>query len=172
MPAAAGETICVEAEGARDVAAPMEVTRVTYEMVKKGTAIKGASGNSYLEVPQGKGNPPKVTTGEGALDVTVKQSREYFLWCRVWWMDECGNSVAIVMDDGRPFVLGQDGTYKQWHWVRAPARLKQLKLKAGKHTLKIVNREDGVRIDQVLLTTDKRLIPVGIEDLRPAKAKP
>lgn len=170
MRATAGETICVEAEAARDVVAPMQMTKATDTLIRKGTAIAGASGKSYLEVPQGKGNPPKVTTGVATVDFAVKQSRAFLLWCRVWWIDECGNSLTVVLDDGRPFVFGQDGTYKTWHWVRAPVRLKQLNLDAGKHTLKVLNREDGVRIDQILLTTDKRYVPVGVEEGAPPKA--
>jgi hypothetical protein len=57
----------------------------------------------------------------------------------------------------------EDSTYKTWHWVHSPPRLPQLALPAGPCTLTVQNREDGVRIDQLLLTTDRRYIPVDIE---------
>ncbi len=73
----------------------------------------------------------------------------------------------MSVDGNRSFSFGQDGTFKCWHWVKGPRRLKQLELKKGVHTLKLMNREDGVRVDQILLTTDRRYVPVGTEQATP-----
>jgi len=109
------------------------------------------------------GRPPEVTTAEAVLRFAVEREGTYRLWCRVWWLDECGNSLTLVIDKSEPFVFGQDTTYKVWHWVRAPKRLGQLTLSEGEHTLTIRNREDGVLIDQILVTRNPRYVPVGIE---------
>ncbi|MCX7591568.1 MAG: hypothetical protein N2255_08075 [Kiritimatiellae bacterium] len=150
--------ICIEAESAVQVTPPMEVVSATNVPMVNASEV---SSGSYLEVAQGRGNPPKVT-GEAVIRFEIKKAGQYELWCRVWWDDECGNSFTMVVDDGKPFVFGQDSTFKCWHWVRAP-RLKQLYLEPGIHTLRVQNREDGVRLDQILFSSNQRYVPVGIE---------
>ena len=63
------------------------------------------------------------------------------------------------------FLFGEDATYKTWHWVKYPVSrtVKPLNLTEGKHTLTFFNREDGVRLDQILLSADKRFVPMDIE---------
>ena len=163
--ATAGDSIvCFEAESATNVVAPMQVSEAGKPT--PGAAwqpVKDASKDRYIEVPQGKGNPPEVTTGQATWSFELQDSGTYYLWCRVWWGDECSNSLTVQIDDGTPFSFGQDSTYKSWHWVKAPPRLRQLKLTDGTHGLTIRNREDGVRVDQIFLTDDRGTIPVGVE---------
>lgn len=152
---AAGVKICFEAETAKEVEKPMAVMT--------NTTI-GASGN-YLEIPEGAGNPPKLNAGKAVYSVDVPEEGSYVLWLRVWWNGECSNSFTISFDSQTPFLFGEDATYKVWHWVRYPVSrtARPIQLTAGKHTLSIMNREDGVRLDQVLLSGDKRFVPVDIE---------
>lgn len=178
--ALAGDRVCMEAESASEVEAPMALIDVSVSVKLRGDTplkpqgdgakpVEGASGRKYLEVAQGKGNPPKVVSGEALYVFSVDSKGQYYLWCRVWWPDECGNSFNISVDDSKSFTFGQDGTFKRWHWVKAPLRLKQLKLTKGKHSLRVKNREDGAKIDQVLLTSDRKYVPVGIEDVTSLK---
>ncbi len=69
------------------------------------------------------------------------------------------------IDDGAPFLFGENATYRVWHWVKYPvSRMSApLRLKQGRHTLLFKNREDGVRLDQVILSAEKRFVPVEIE---------
>lgn len=160
----AADIVCIEAESAGEIKAPMKVSRAG--KATPGASwqpVKDAAADRYIEVPQGKGNPPEVTTGQATWTVTLQDSGKYYLWCRVWWVDECGNSLTVQLDDGTPFTFGQDSTYRSWHWVKSPPRLSQLKLKKGTHKLTIKNREDGIRIDQVFLTDDRGTVPVGAE---------
>lgn len=156
--------LCFEAEHALTVTPPMVAGSATNRALQ-GTPLdpKGASESAFLEVTQGSGNPPKVTGGEATYEFTLKESGTYFLWCRVWWLDECGNSLTMTLNDGRPFTFGNDAVYKSWHWVKAPRRVPDLRMEAGTQKLMIQNREDGVRIDQVLITKDRRFVPVGVE---------
>ena len=124
--------------------------------------LADSSGGQYLEIPEGVGKPPDVN-GDATLEFSLEKAGTYVLWCRVWWLDGCGNSIGIAIDGGKDFTFGQDATYKKWHWVKSPPRLEQLTLPAGKHTLKLMNREDGIAIDQILFTTNTRYVPVGIE---------
>ncbi len=149
-----GQSICVEAESAASVTAPMRVSADPAD-----AAVKAASGGRCLDVPQGVGKPPEVD-GEAVLKLAVPDPGEYVLWARVWWLDSCGNSLTLVLDGGKPFAFGQDATYKSWHWVKGM----KVTLAAGAHELRIQNREDGVKADQVLLTRDMDYVPVGAED--------
>ena len=73
-------------------------------------------------------------------------------------------SFTIQIDDGAPFLFGEDTTFNVWHWVRYPVSrmAKPVVLSKGRHTIIFRNREDGVALDQFLLTTEKRFVPVGI----------
>lgn len=131
-------------------------------------AISGASSDAFVTVPQGVGKPPKVS-GEITYSFFVPEDDTYYLWARVWWIDGCGNSLTIQIDDTPPFTFGQDGTYKRWHWFQALRGLPQLNLQAGLHTLTISAREDGVAIDQIMLTRQKRRVPMGKEEVTVGK---
>jgi len=152
---ARGVKICFEAESATALEAPMAVI---------SNGIAGASG-PYLEIPEGAGNPPKVEAGKAVFTVEVPEDGTFTLWCRVWWEGECSNSFTVKIDDQPAFLFGEDATYKAWHWVKYPVArtTPPIKLTKGPHTLALHNREDGVRLDQVLLSADKRFVPVEIE---------
>jgi len=156
--------VTIEAESAGTVDAPVVV--VTTNTVPQGSKlVPDASGNAYLEIPQGQGNPPENPAGKATLMVDVPADGTYTLWCRVWWMNECGNSFTVQINDAPPFLFGEDATYKTWHWVRYPVArtAKPIALKAGQNTLTFLNREDGVCLDQVVLSTNRRFVPVDQE---------
>jgi hypothetical protein len=102
--------ICFEAETAEQLEAPMA-------LVTNG--IEGASG-AYLEIPEGTGNPPKVTAGKAVFSFEVPEDGQFTLWCRVWWEGECSNSFTVTVDDQPGFLFGENATYKVWHWVKYP----------------------------------------------------
>ena len=154
---AKGIKICFEAETSEQCEAPMVVIT---------NGIEGASG-TYLEIPEGAGNPPDLNAGKAVFSVEIPEDDTFTLWCRVWWEGECSNSFNVTVDDQPAFLFGEDATYKKWHWVKYPVArtTPPLKLAKGKHTLTFHNREDGVRLDQVLLSADKRFVPVEIESV-------
>jgi len=161
--AQAGMNTLIEASSAAAVTAPMRLVDTSDKENAPKKIIAGAAEGKYLEIPQGVGKPPEVK-GDATLSFAVAKKGTYYLWARVWWLDGCGNSFGVSIDDGKEFTLGQDATYKKWHWVKVKARLSQLNLEAGEHTIKISNREDGIAVDQILFTTNKRYVPVGIEE--------
>ena len=148
----AAGNVCIEAESAEKVSAPVIVAEA-----------KEASGGKCLEIKQGAGNPPKMTNGEAVIKFHIEKAGDYIMWARVLWDDECSNSFTAEIDDSAAFAFGQDLTFKTWHWVKSPAKLKQLSLRAGPHNLTIKNREDGIKIDQVLFTSDSSFVPAGTE---------
>lgn len=169
--ARAGDTVCFDAVTADKIEAPVTIAAASNAPMEfREQLAKGVSGGRYLEITQGKGYPPNVTTGMALFTFNIEQDGDYYLWCRTWWLDECGNSFSISLDDARPFIFGEDSTFKSWHWVRAPLRLKQLTLGKGKHTLVVRDREDGVCLNQILLTLDKKYVPVDVEPVTPQAA--
>lgn len=167
---------CFEAESATNITPLLQVGGPSLTVTNTAWfAVPGASGDRYLEIPQAPmASPEQVATqdeakvkmpGSAALSFSVSKEGTYTLWCRAWWLDSCGNSVYISIDGAKPFSFGQNGTYTNWHWVKSPAGMKQLTLKEGAHSLAFSAREDGIRLDQVLLTIDSRYVPVGIEDV-------
>ncbi len=157
-------TICFDAVTATTLEAPMEAVAASNAPLDiRDKVSKELSGGRYLEIAQGKGNPPAVEAGKAVYTLAIPEDGDYILWCRAFWSDECGNSFSVNLDDAKPFILGEDSTLKSWHWVKAPLRIKQLTLTKGTHTLTIRNREDGVRLNQILLTTDRQVVPVDAE---------
>lgn len=162
--AAAAERILLEAEQAERVNKPMAVVLASNTPPATAGAAAAAAGG-YLEIPEGAGNPPALVAGEAALTFDVAADGSFFLWLRVWWEGECSNSLTVQLDDRPPFLMGEDATFRVWHWVRFPvSRLTPpFALARGRHTLTLRNREDGVRVDQIILSADKRFVPVDIE---------
>ena len=140
--------VCIEAETAKKVEPNFKIVT---------TKDKTIGGKGYLAIP---GNAGK---GKGKAEYTFKITRPgvYYIWARTFWEDGCGNSVGAVIDHQPQVVLGNDGTYDHWHWVTA--KRTRFQLKAGEHTLTLLNREDGIRVDQILLVSDKDYVPTRIE---------
>lgn len=110
----------------------------------------------------GRGNPP--ATGEAALSVEVPRDGTYSVWARMWYENVNANSYWLIVDGQQPIRLGNDdGDYRQWKWVGwrddSPKNRVTVELTAGQHTLRLVGRESGTRIDRVLLTDDPNFAP-------------
>ncbi len=159
--AARAANVLVEAETAVETEAPMVC--VTNE-VATGDVGHTASGGAWLSIPEKAGNPPKLEKGFAKFEVEIPSDGGWYLWARVLWDGECSNSFTIQIDDGAPFLFGEDTTFNVWHWVRYPVSrmAKPVTLSKGRHTIVFRNREDGVALDQFLLTTEKRYVPVGV----------
>ena len=117
----------------------------------------GASGQKYVGIPLHR---PHATTETGPRDngyaeykINVTQAGSYQFWARCRWYDACGNSFFVLVDSTTrtaqtPYITDQTFNNK-WHWVAGPL----LNLRAGVHTIRIQNREDGASLDQWLLDT-------------------
>lgn len=167
----AADRVCLEAESGAQVTAPMRVVNAV-DATNAGAVVTGASGGKYLEIPKGAGHSTGTNEGSAQVSFELDRAGDYVLWCRVYWLSECNSSFTMALDGALPFTFGKDATYNTWHWVKAPPRLKQLTLAQGKHTLTIRQRQDGVRLDQILLVLDKQYVPVGVEDVTSAGGAP
>lgn len=134
-----------------------------FEKVSDSQAAK----QTALRILDGKGVPPAeqepaLAYGGAVFEFDVPADLECKIWLRVWWDGSCGNTINLKVDDEpRSVTVGNDGTYTTWHWLESP---KTYKLAAGKHTITLLNREDGIMFDQMLITNDKAYFPQGIEE--------
>lgn len=154
--AASAAKIVVEAEN---------YSKIVPSMAKETSQV--ASGNGYIHVPlqrpHGTTEGAPGDTGYALYKVKITQAGAYNFWGRAHWYDGCGNSFFLKVDDKPAVVFGNDGTYQRWHWVKGL----RLSLSAGIHTIKIQNREDGAKLDQFMLTTNSRYVPVRAEKQTP-----
>ena len=114
--------------------------------VYKSDAASGGKcvGTADKIVPQGQecGGTVKVT-------FTVATSGNYIFWGRAKWLDDCGDSFYVQIDEGQKRVFGEHGTEGQWKWFKLTGA--KFNMSAGTHTLYIHGREDGALLDKVIL---------------------
>jgi hypothetical protein len=118
----------------------------------------GAAGEEALVVAPGLAKAGKLK-GQAELVLPVVEATHLHVWLRVKWTGTCSNSV-IVKAPGLPAkIVGESATYETWHWVQGPS----FDAAVGDAKVLLQVREDGIFVDQILVTSDSRRVPVGIE---------
>jgi arylsulfatase A-like enzyme len=126
---------------------------------------EGASGGKYIFSPNGTGN--EYTPG-GTIMATytlnIPQTGVYTLWGRVQAGNGNDDSFFVQIDDNVD-TMWEVERGDHWHWdtvndrdIRDPVRFS---LTSGVHTIKIKLREDGTKLDTLLLTNDVDFVPRG-----------
>jgi len=122
-----------------------------------------ASSGQYIWVPEGYGDvldPSQGGYAEYVFEVPV--AAQYLLWGRVL-SNHGGNDSFFVSMDGGPFLLWDTQVSNQWTWDKVNNRdvtdPVYFYLTPGVHTLLIQQREDGTKLDQLLLTNDLNYFP-------------
>jgi hypothetical protein len=143
-PTQGGETTWIEAES----------MVLTSPMVKDSDAT--ASAGAYAWVPQGNGDQmdSSGTQGTATYTLNVPESKSYTLWARVSSPTAGDDSLWASMDGSTP-RLWDFASNANWHWEKKAIYT----LSAGEHTITLKWREDGTKLDKLLLTTDATLIP-------------
>ena len=130
------------------------------------TALAGTASSKVLEVLDNAGKPPEgkepsMEYGGAVFQVDVPTAGAYKIYLRVWWEGSCGNTMNIMVgDEKKSITVGNDSKYEQWHWVEVP---RQYQLAQGPTSIAILNREDDIKLDQILITSDLAYVPQGIE---------
>lgn len=96
------------------------------------------------------GNPRAVGERAGWIswEVDLPVAGNYLLSADCYWLDDKGNSFFVQVDDGPELTFGNDGEMGRWHAVATP---EPLALAAGKHTVRLLNREDGGKVRGITL---------------------
>ena len=84
------------------------------------------------------------------------------IWGRVKATDESNDSFYVSID-GSDYVLWDTPESNTWFWDQVSNRGGDdpvtYYLKAGEHTLVVKQREDGTKLDKILVTEDMDYVP-------------
>ncbi len=115
--------------------------------------------NSYMAVTQGIGKNYDGANTQARLhyDLTIPAPGSYHLWLRVFGPDSGSDSFYVQLDGGGNTVL-HFGSQGSWLWKKVDGSV----FLDGDHTLTIAHREDGARLDRILITSDASFTPSGM----------
>jgi hypothetical protein len=126
------------------------------QVVQDPSSASGA----YIWIPNGGG-----TGGTVSYQFSVPQAGNYVIWGRVLAVNGLDDSFFVSVDGGSD-ALWDTQIATAWVWDRVSHRNgadpMTYYLQAGSHTLLIKQREDGTKIDKILITADMGYIPVGM----------
>ncbi|HUV35857.1 MAG TPA: hypothetical protein VMX58_02850 [Patescibacteria group bacterium] len=142
-----GSLLWIEAESARYVLEPIEISSDTE-----------ASGGACIAIKQGAGTGMTGAGGEAMYDIDIPEPGQYVLWARVYWLDGCSNSFFVDIG-GKNYHFGEDSNFHRWHWIRFMLPGFE---SSGRKEMIIRNREDGISIDKLLVTKKLDYIPQGM----------
>jgi Pectate lyase superfamily protein/Bacterial TSP3 repeat len=132
-----------------------------------------ASGGQYLWAPESTGHfvrRPTAAGGEALYHFTVPATGTYVIWGRVLAPGSSADSFFVAVDTA-PLAIWDlvQSTGGTWGWdavsyrtgltpePSAPAM--RLPLTAGPHTLRLKQRENGTKLDRLLVTNDLTFVP-------------
>jgi hypothetical protein len=143
---ASASTVFLEAESGT-LTAPMVIRTVST-----------ASNGKYVEVPEGSGNNFKDGTSGGAgqvrFTISIPQAGTRALWART--IAANGNSDSFyVTRNGTLVKEWSVPSSTTWKWNKVG----NLSLPSGNVNLAFRQREDGTKLDQIILTSDLGFIP-------------
>ncbi|MDH4232603.1 MAG: putative Ig domain-containing protein, partial [Nitrospirota bacterium] len=127
----------------------------------------GASSGTYIWTPQKGGIllDPLGTGGYARYTFTVPEAANYVIWGRVLAATTGDDSFYVSMDGGT-YALWDTIVSGVWAWDqvnnRGVADPVVYPLTAGQHTLIVKQREDGTKIDRILVTNNMQYVPQGI----------
>ena len=144
-------SIWIEAEDG-DLKWPMEI----------GDDVNASEGG-YIWVPTGNGNLYSLseTAGTAKFHFTVPENGEYVVWGREVSNDTVSDSFFVSMD-GKSEIAWHTQSDGQdvWTWdIVSTQDAEVYRLEPGAHTLTVSQREDGTKLDKILITNDLELIP-------------
>jgi hypothetical protein len=143
---AAGQKIWLEAESG-SLGAPM-----------KSAADGSASSGSYIWVPEGQRDNYGTAANGGSAKYRfqIDEEGDYLVWGRILAANDQSDSFFVAVDSGS-YARWDVPRAQGWSWDVAAS----VHLAAGEHTLTILNREDGTRLDRILITSDAAYVPAG-----------
>lgn len=112
-----------------------------------------ASGNEYIYVPYAAGNS---NVGLAVYQIYIPKAGTYRLYLRGYGPDANQNSCYYTF--GGDTIQVNYTNYKSWEWVLAT---KSAALPKGFVQLTLKNREAGLQLDKLLLTSNASYVPAG-----------
>ncbi|MBI2055893.1 MAG: alginate lyase family protein [Candidatus Sungbacteria bacterium] len=120
-----------------------------------------ASQNEFVWVPNGAG-----IKGKTNFSFTISQAGTYKIWGRILAPNDTDNSFYVQIDGGSLKQWGMSPA-NRWRWDEvsdyASGSLVDpvvFDLATGMHTLTVIQREDGTKIDKILITSNLTYTPI------------
>jgi glucose/arabinose dehydrogenase/mono/diheme cytochrome c family protein len=122
-----------------------------------GTSVVGFSGSSYMEaLPNNGANlVAGATSPELQFTVNFTSTGTHYIWIRGYALDGTEDSIHVGIDGGSAAAITLS-QYNTWQWsntLQAGGAASINVPSMGNHTISLWMREDGMRIDRVVLTT-------------------
>lgn len=112
--------------------------------------------------------PPQATDkGVATFSVDVPVTGTYRFWSRMMSSGASSDSFILEVDDSTCGIVVGDSplTAGAWVWVdyrtATVSNKINLTLSAGMHNFKLIGRENGVKVDRVILSADQACVPTG-----------
>jgi hypothetical protein len=137
----------------------------------------GASGNGFVWVPDGKGSitSPSENAGRVVYDFHVPQDGDYRIWGRVRAPSSMNDSFFVAVNGGN-FERWNTPQGTTWTWglvnSHGVADPRTYRLKAGRHTLTLMQREEGTQLDKMIVTNNPDYVPTGEGEAATPSAEP
>lgn len=132
------------------------------------TADGTASGGSFITIQPGNNSTTTApgATGQATYSFTVATAGTFKIWGRVIAPSGNDDSFWVKVDSGAWIPWNNIARSTAWTWdevhnSNAGDTLMTYNLSAGSHTLTIAYREDGAKIDRILVTSDAAYTPSG-----------
>ncbi|MDZ4702121.1 MAG: hypothetical protein SH809_20590 [Rhodothermales bacterium] len=144
-------------EPTEDQAWEMRTDKAGYQGA--GAVVAGPDDKRVVEEP-GRGASPGLVYG-----VRIDEPGTYYVWVRVWADGTEDNSLHIGLNSvpQRSALRIETQRYDRWQWtsdVRGRRGIATLEVeRSGLHSIHLWMREDGLYVDQILLTRDPEFEP-------------
>ena len=148
-----------------------ETTAGADQTWQEQTNQSGYAGDSYLRALPDVGNVweagDATDTPTAAFTVQVNTTGSYAAWVRGYASDAGGDSVHLTVDGATADSSARLTGFApdSWTWSRLTMSNTEATLSfptAGAYDLQLLMREDGMRVDKLLLITDTNYIPTGV----------
>ncbi len=138
------------------------ISQIAYTWLPQ-TILSGYVGTGYISALPDLGRVYTSTGPELRYRLNFTTPGTYHLWMRGYALDGAGDSLYVALDEG-PVKLMTGFEPRQWGWINGgqqgfPVTIEVAEM--GLHTLSVRIREDGLRLDRILLTTDSGYNPNG-----------
>lgn len=127
------------------------------------TALAGYSGEGYLSALPDIDRLFTMVYTNSSLElqygINFTTTGLYYVWLRGYVPNAAGDSVYVGVDNQ---VAGSLSGFapRRWDWVNNSAQPVTINIiEPGMHTFHLWQREDGLRLDQIVLTTDNTYSP-------------
>ena len=151
----------------------MEAEDGIYRYPMVVAADTNASSEAYVWVPNGQGNfwGPSEEAGMVEIPFEVPVSGDYIVWGRIMASSSQDDSFFLSIDDNEDIAWhALNKNDETWTWNLLGAKLgsdgiwessgaKVFWLEAGPHTMFVSQREDGTKLDKILVTKDLQYVP-------------